>query len=47
MEELQEALRLTGQHVNAKELEKIIENVDYAGNGKINFSEFLVATIEI
>lgn len=24
-----------------------MKNLDYAGNGKINYSEFLVATIEI
>lgn len=25
----------------------MIENIDYAGNGKINYSEFLMATIEL
>jgi len=29
------------------EIQQIIENVDYAGNGKINYSEFLAATIEL
>ena len=29
------------------EVNRIIENVDYAGNGKINYSEFLAATIEV
>lgn len=24
-----------------------MDNVDYAGNGKINYTEFLVATIEV
>jgi Ca2+-binding EF-hand superfamily protein len=29
------------------EIMQIVKNVDYAGNGKINYSEFLAATIEI
>ena len=29
------------------EIKQIIANVDYAGNGKINYSEFLAATIEL
>ena len=46
--ELQEALQIHGySQVTQDELKKIIDNVDYAGNGKINYSEFLVATIEI
>ena len=30
-----------------EEIKAIVKNVDYAGNGKINYSEFLAATIEI
>eukprot|EP00347_Sterkiella_histriomuscorum_P016687 403352243 len=47
LEELQQALTLTGHHLTEIEIKQIIQNVDYAGNGKINYSEFLVATIEL
>lgn len=45
--ELEEALRSTGQTLNPTEIAQIVKNVDYAGNGKINYSEFLSATIEL
>lgn len=45
--ELQDALEQTGHRLTYNEIKQIIENVDYAGNGKINYSEFLVATIEL
>ena len=45
--ELRDALETYGQHLTQEEIKKIVKNLDYAGNGKINYSEFLVATIEI
>ncbi len=30
-----------------KEVEEIMMHVDYAGNGKMNYSEFISATIEV
>jgi Ca2+-binding EF-hand superfamily protein len=30
-----------------KDILKIIEEVDYFGNGKINYTEFLVATLDM
>lgn len=36
-----------GLNLNEDELQKIMRDVDYAGNGKINYSEFLVATVEV
>lgn len=30
-----------------KDILKIIEEVDYFGNGKINYTEFLVATLDL
>ena len=30
----------------AEEIDTIISNTDYLGNGKINYSEFIAATIE-
>jgi len=29
------------------QIEKIISEVDYFGNGKINYTEFLVATLDV
>jgi Ca2+-binding EF-hand superfamily protein len=46
-EELQEALTQSGHPMEQKEIEEIMLNVDYAGNGKINYSEFIAATIEV
>ena len=45
--ELQEALTSYGQNLTADEITQIVRNIDYAGNGKINYSEFLAATIEV
>lgn len=47
LSELKDALIAQGQNLNEEEILKIIRDVDYAGNGKINYSEFLVATVEI
>ena len=33
--------------MKSKELKKIINELDYAGNKKINYTEFLAATISI
>lgn len=43
--ELEEAIRNTGNNVTADEIKQIINKVDYVQNGKINYSEFLAATI--
>jgi calcium-dependent protein kinase len=45
--ELEEALKSTGQAITPSEIAQIVKNLDYAGNGKINYSEFLSATIEL
>lgn len=47
LDELSEALQQSGHKLTRQEIKQIIDNVDYAGNGKINYSEFLVATIEL
>ncbi len=44
-EELKHACSHLNIELAQKEIEHIIENVDYYGNGKINYSEFLAATI--
>lgn len=48
VQELKEALYTYSQeNLNEEQIQKIVQNLDYAGNGKINYSEFLVATIEL
>ena len=44
-EELEKALKKIGKETSANEINEIIHNWDYLGNGKINYSEFLAATI--
>ena len=36
-----------GINVSPKEVQKIIQNIDDTGNGMINYSEFLAASIPI
>lgn len=43
--ELEEAVRESGQTWQAEEIKQTIAKVDYYGNGKINYSEFLAATV--
>jgi calcium-dependent protein kinase len=43
--ELEQAIRNMGKEVTANEIDDIIKNVDYLENGRINYSEFLAATI--
>ena len=33
--------------MSADEMRKVMANIDYMGNGKINYSEFLAATISV
>ena len=45
--ELAEAMRDMNIGVADGEIEKIIREIDYVGNGKINYTEFLAATLKI
>jgi calcium-dependent protein kinase len=45
--ELEDAVMKMGYKMTGSEIKKIITSIDYAGNGKINYSEFLAATISI
>lgn len=45
--ELKEAIQSSNINIPEAEITKIIDEVDYFGNGKINYSEFLVATIDV
>ena len=44
-EELEEAMREMNMEMGANQIRTIIQNIDYQGNGKINYSEFLAATV--
>jgi len=46
-EELKEAIKSSDIKMPDEDIEKIIKEVDYFGNGKINYSEFLVATVDV
>lgn len=45
--ELEEVLRNANYKLPEKEIDMIIEELDYDGNRMINYSEFLAATISI
>lgn len=45
--ELRVAIANTGSEATKKELQAIIDNVDHARNDKINYSEFIAATLDI
>lgn len=46
-EDLQEALKNSDLHIPDEEIKKIIAEVDFFGNKKINYTDFLVATMDI
>lgn len=46
-DELKEAINQSDIKIPDSDVEKIIEEVDYFGNGKINYTEFLVATVDV
>ena len=45
--ELAEVLKKKQLSMSTKEISEMINEVDYHGNGKINYSEFLSATIDV
>ena len=47
MHELKLAMKNSGSKASMDELEAIIDNVDHARNDKINYSEFLAATLDV
>lgn len=44
-QELANALKKADVDIPSKQIEMIIKEIDYAGNGQINYSEFLAATM--
>jgi calcium-dependent protein kinase len=45
--ELHEALKIRGADISDEQVSKIISEVDEHKNGKINYSEFLAATVDV
>ena len=45
IEELQRAIENAKMNISEAEIRQIIKEIDYAENGKINYSEFISATI--
>ena len=46
-EELQQAIKSSGINIPDDQIQSIIDEVDYMGNKKINYTEFLVATLDV
>ena len=45
--ELTEVIKKCNLKISQHDIEEMIKEVDYHGNGKINYSEFLSATIDV
>lgn len=46
VKDLEEAMSLSGFNMSREEIEKIVENCSYLNEGKINYLDFLVATLD-
>ena len=46
-DELRQAIKGSGVNIPDSRIDAIIEEVDYFGNKKINYTEFLVATLDV
>lgn len=44
---MRQAIKQADLHVSSEQIEQIISEVDYFGNHKINYSEFLAATLDV
>lgn len=44
--ELKKAIEKANIYISQQEIDKIVEEVNIRGNGEINYSEFIAATIE-
>ena len=47
LQELEQSLKKAKLEMSANEIQQIIRELDYSGNQKINYTEFLAATISI
>jgi len=44
--EIKKYIESNNMNIKDKEVDALISELDYAGNGKINYSEFLAATVD-
>ena len=44
---MKQAIKASNIDIPDDQVEQIIDEVDYFGNGKINYTEFLVATLDV
>jgi calcium-dependent protein kinase len=47
VEELEDAFKKSGFHINMEEVRSIMQHIDLDKNGKVNYSEFLIATLDL
>ncbi len=47
LEELQKAFEKSGIEVNSNDVNNIIKQIDLDKNGRVNYSEFLIATLDL
>lgn len=47
MTDLKTAIKNSKVQISKEEINKIVKEVDYSGNEKINYTEFITATIDI
>lgn len=47
LQELETALKNANFEMSALEIKQIVSELDYTGNHKINYSEFIAATISV
>ena len=47
VEELKDAMRGTGSNYTDEQIDKMFENIDYRGNNKLNYTEFIAATLSV
>lgn len=45
-EDISDAMRRNGFSILGTEIEKIIENIEYIGKGKLNYTQFLIAAMD-
>ena len=45
-DEIKSVIEKSGSKLESSEIDKIIKEIDFAGNNKINYSEFLAVTID-
>ena len=47
MEELKAAIINTQNYVSDEEIESMFRNIDYKGNNKLNYTEFIAASLSL